>query len=236
MRGPSSRASRGASDLALSKSRMLISELSLPEPLVPGVPTAPPPARCKFYLACPASWQAGSAGLSLLHVHIWEGKRQCAIRNTHCKGTAYADENLEIEMLQYRVDGRDCCQACRPPKGVRGEQYVCASRQHLGQVCHACRHPNTCRSSSRLRQSSVRGDSMDWCQACRQPRHAQEQQSSAQRQHLRQRRADADLARTAPCPGNWARWGRRRGMTRSCSSGCRAGWGPRSPSAAGRGR
>ncbi len=35
MSGPSSRASKGASDLALSRSRMLISELSLPEPLVP---------------------------------------------------------------------------------------------------------------------------------------------------------------------------------------------------------
>ena len=40
MSGPSSRASKGASDLALSRSRMLISELSLPEPLVPGVPPA----------------------------------------------------------------------------------------------------------------------------------------------------------------------------------------------------
>ena len=40
MSGPSSRASKGASDLALSRSRMLISELSRPEPLVPGVPPA----------------------------------------------------------------------------------------------------------------------------------------------------------------------------------------------------
>lgn len=40
MSGPSSRASNGASDLALSRSRMLISELSRPEPLVPGVPPA----------------------------------------------------------------------------------------------------------------------------------------------------------------------------------------------------
>ena len=82
---------------------------------------------------------------------------------------------------------------------------MCTIRQHLGQVCHACRHPATCRTSSRVRQGSIRGDGRDWCQACRQAQHVREQQLSAQGQHLRHRRLDADLAQTAPCPGSWAR-------------------------------